>query len=288
MGLLGTVVVTAALALGGGAHARPAHPIVFGTEASNKRFAEVQAEQELSSVRVPPSARPVAEAPAPVLEEALGIRGEPNLVQRWRWLVAPGTVSGALAWFKAHPPAGARVGATTYRGSGGIESASSIWFEIVVHSRRVEGPSVIPIVAPLGGHKVGIRLEVQQVWKTPHPAAAKVPAAAHFLVVSRRIGGGKPKWQLVRSAPRVRRIAHVIDQLPAPQPQILYGCGAGSTVRRVAVRLLFRAHKGGPVLAEASQRMPPEFCESMLFTVRGDSRTFGLDGGGRVLALLHH
>jgi hypothetical protein len=42
------------------------------------------------------------------------------------------------------------------------------------------------------------------------------------------------------------------------------------------------------VLAEASQRVPPEICESMSFTVRGDPRSFALDGGTRLIELLHH
>ena len=136
------------------------------------------------------------------------------------------------------------------------DGASSVWLEIPEHSRRVEGPTLIAIVAPLPDHQVGVRLEVQQVWKTPHPAAAKVPTEARFLAVLRQVAGGKPKWQLIRSPRRVRRIAHVIDQLPAHQPQIIYGCGAvpvvpGSGPKQVAIRLLFRARERGPLLAEA-------------------------------------
>jgi hypothetical protein len=242
MGMLAALTVTAVIALG----AAPAHHVVFGTEESNRQLAEAQAERELASVRVPPGAEAVTESPAPILEEALGTRGEPNLVQRWNWFVAPGTVDSVIGWFQAHPPRGAREGETI----GADHGTQSVWFEIAEHSRRVEGPSVIPIVARLPGDRVGIRLEVQQVWKTPHPAAAKVPAAARFLAVSRRIDGGKAKWQLIRSTRRVRRVAHVIDQLPAHQPQIVYGCGGipmipGVGPQQVDLRMLFRAREGG-------------------------------------------
>jgi hypothetical protein len=285
MGLLGAVAVTAAaLALAGGTHASP-RAVDFGTEASNKRLAEVGAERELRSVAVPPGARRVAEAPAPSLEEPLGTSGDPNEIDRRKWLVAPGTVGDTMRWFRAHPPSHSHIELTATGGGG----QQSIWFAVPEHSRRVRGPSVIEAVAKLAGRRVGILVEVRQDWKTPHPAAAKVPAEARFLAVSRSIGGGRPKWQLIRSPRRVRRIAHAIDQLPVPEDVISYGCGVvASTVRRVSVRLLFRAHKGGPVLAEASQRVPREVCESMLFTVRGDPRTFALDDGERALALLHH
>ncbi len=48
----------------------------------------------------------------------------------------------------------------------------------------------------------------------------------------------------------------------------------------------FKAREGGPVLAEASQRVPLGCGESMGLTVRGDSRTFGLDYGERAIELL--
>jgi hypothetical protein len=98
-------MATVALAVGGAHGAASARPIVFGTEASNKHLAEVQAERELHSVSVPPGARRVTDSPAPILDEALGTRGEPNLVQRSEWLLAPGTVRGVDRWFRAHAPA---------------------------------------------------------------------------------------------------------------------------------------------------------------------------------------
>jgi hypothetical protein len=287
MGWLVTLVVATALGLGGGAHDAPvalrtstprAHHVVFGTEASNKALAETQAERELDSVAVPPAARPVDEAPAPRLAEALGTRGEPNLVQRWKYFVASGTVAGTLAWFRAHPPAHSYL----EMNSGG-NAIESLWFSVAEHSRRVYGPNVIPIVGRLAAHRVGIRLEVQQVWKTPHPAAAKVPAAARLLQVSRWSAGERQRWQTIRLPRRVRHLAHVINQLPAAQPQILYGCLEYPEVKRVEVRMLFRARKGGPVLAEAAEHMPPEMCESMSLKVAGDPRTFALEGGPEVI-----
>jgi hypothetical protein len=294
MGIVGALAAAIALALGAGpatapvstpaATARPAHPVVFGTEASNKRLAEVQAQRELDSVRVPPWVRPVAKAPASVLQEPQGLRGEPNLVQRWKWFVAPGTVSGTLRWFLRHPPHGSH----TYDSlESPREAVESIWFEIDEHSRRVYGPSVIPIVARLFQGRVGIRLEVQQIWLTPHPAAAKVPAAVRFLYVSRRVGGEAPRWQLIRSVRRVRQVARVIDRLPADQPQVLYCPEVPRGETRVMVRMLFKAREGEPVLAEASESIPPYICESMTLKVAGESRTFGLEEGERAIALLH-
>ncbi|MCW2982381.1 MAG: hypothetical protein JWO14_4108 [Solirubrobacterales bacterium] len=278
------MMATVALAVGGGHATASARPIVFGTEASNKRLAEVQAERELRSIKLPPGARRASGSPAPILDEALSTSGEPNLVQRSEWLVAPGSVRGMVRWFRAHAPADSYLERWGDLGSS-KEPGGSLWFDVSERSRRVYGPSVILAITGLSGRMVGIRLEVQQVWKTPHPAAAKVPAAARLLYVSRQSGGGQARWQVIRAPRRVRRIARVIDQLPAAQPQVLY-CPEEFGAH-VEVTMKFKAREGGPVLAEASQQIP-EGCEtSMSLTVEGDSRTFGLDYGERVIELLH-
>jgi hypothetical protein len=286
MGLrLAGLMATMALAVGGAHGAASARPIVFGTEASNKHLAEVQAEREVHSVSVPPGARRVPDSPAPILDEALGTRGEPNLVQRSEWLLAPGTVRGVDRWFRAHAPADSYLEQSGDLGSS-KELGRSLWFDVSERSRRVYGPSVILAITALPGHRVGIRLEVQQVWITPHPAAAKVPGAARVLYVFRASGGGKPRWQVIRAPRRVRRIARVIDHLPAAQPQVVY-CPE-SFGAHVRVTMKFKEREGGPVLAEASQRVPLGCGESMSLTVRGDSRTFGLDYGERAIELLRH
>lgn len=276
---MGTVAVATALAWSGGAH-----HVVFGTEASNKRLAEKEATRELRSLAIPPRARRVAQAPVPSLEEPLGTSGDPNEIDRWKWFVvgSPTTTAEMIRWFRAHPPADSHVELE----ASGAHELRSIWFAVPRHSRRVGGPSVIEAAARLPGRRVGILIEVRQDWKTPHPAAAKVPAEARIIDVSRETGG-VTRWQEIRKSSRVRRIAHVIDQLPAAQPEINYGCGVvPSPVRHTKVRILFKAHVGAPVLAEAAQQSPPADCESMRFTVRGDPRAFAFDGGSRAIALL--
>jgi hypothetical protein len=277
------MMATVALAVGGGHATASARPIVFGTEASNKHLAEVQAERELRSIKLPPRARRASGSPAPILDEALSTSGEPNLVQRSEWLVVPGSIRGTVRWFRAHAPADSYLERRGDLGSS-QELGRSFWFDVSERSRRVYGPSVIVAITGLSGRMVGIRLEVQQVWKTPHPAAAKVPTAARVLYVSRRSGGGKPRWQVIRALRRVRRIARVIDQLPAAQPQVIY-CPE-SFGAHVEVTMKFKAREGGPVLAEASQEVPEVCGLSMSLTVR-DSRTFGLDYGERAIELLH-
>jgi hypothetical protein len=285
LGLAG-LMATVALAVGGAHGAASARPIVFGTEASNKHLAEVQAERELRSIKLPPGARRVDSSPAPVLDEWVESRGGYyNSVARSKWLVAPGSVAGTLGWFLAHPPANSH---TDGREGGvrGRRTAVALWFEVLERSRRVYGPSVVPAVTALSHHRVGIRLEVQQVWKTPHPAAAKVPAAARLLYVSGAGGGVKPLRHVIRSPRRVRRIARVIDRLPATQPQFI-SCPEESGGRPPELKMKFKAREGGPVLAEASQHVPLGCGESMSLSVRGNSRTFGLDYGERAIELLH-
>lgn len=278
-------MATVALALGGGHASASARPIVFGTEASNKHLAEVQAERELRSIELPPGARRVDSSPAPNLDEWVESRGGYyNWVARSKWLVAPGSVAGTVNWFRAHPPPNSR---TDGREGGvrGRRTTVTLWFEVPEHSRRVYGPSVVPAVTALSDHRVGIRLEVQQVWKTPHPAAAKIPAAARLLYVSGGGGSAEPR-QVIRSPRRVRQIARVIDRLPAAQPQFI-SCPEEPGERPAELTMKFKAREGGPVLAEASQHVPLGCGESMGLTVSGDSRTFGLDEGERAIELLH-
>jgi hypothetical protein len=287
MGLnLAGVLAAVVLVAGGGHPATSARPIVFGTEASNKHLAEVQAERELRSVMVPAGAHRVESSPVPVLDEAVETSGEPNLVQRWEWLVASGTVRETARWFRTHAPADSYL--ERHGGLGSPkESGSFLGFETSGRSRRVYAPSVIVAITGLSDGRVAIRLEVQQVWKTPHPAAAKVSGAARILYVARSSGGGKPRQQVIRAPRRVRRVARAINQLPAVQPQVVY-CPEYSYEHPVEVTMRFKAREGGPVLAEATQRVPLGCGESMGLTVRGDSRTFGLDFGERAIDLLHH
>ena len=91
---------------------------------------------------------------------------------------------------------------------------------------------------------------------------------------------------MIRSPRRVRRVARIIDQLPAVHPQVVY-CPEYPYEHPVVVTMKFKAREGGPVLAEASQKMPPGCGVSMELTVRGDRRTFGLDFGERAIELLH-
>lgn len=79
----------------------------------------------------------------------------------------------------------------------------------------------------------------------------------------------------------------MIDRLPAAQPQFI-SCPEERGEGSPGVTMRFKAREGGPVLAEASQHVPLGCGESMGLTVRGDSRTFGLDFGERAIELLRH
>src|SRR6201996_8323368 len=49
----------------------------------------------------------------------------------------------------------------------------------------------------------------------------RFPAGAPFLYVGGGGGGGEPLQRVIRSPRRVRRIARVINRLPAAQPQFI-------------------------------------------------------------------
>jgi hypothetical protein len=92
---------------------------------------------------------------------------------------------------------------------------------------------------------------------------------------------------VIRSVRHVHQVARMIDRLPADQPQVIYCPEVPRGETRVMVRMLFKAREGGPLLAEASESMPPYVCESMTLRVAGESRPFGLEDGERTIALLH-
>jgi hypothetical protein len=289
MGTFAALATVAALALGGGSHAPAARPVEFGTEASNKALAEKQASEELRSLPVPPRTQRVEGPPTFVLVEPLGVSGDPREIDRRKWLVAPTSETEVFRWFVAHPPPESHVELE----SSGKRGLRTIWFVVPVHSVRVGGLSVIESVARLPRHKVGIQIEIRQDWKLPHPTAAKVPAAARFLEVSRRIGRGRPTFQLIRSPRRVRRIAHAIDTLPANQPVETYfnpceglGVPGERRPRRVEVRMKFRAHKAGPLLAEATMSMPERWCEPFSLRLPGAGPGSLFEAGGRVVEML--
>jgi hypothetical protein len=92
---------------------------------------------------------------------------------------------------------------------------------------------------------------------------------------------------VIRSVRHVHQVARMIDRLAADQPQVIYCPEEPRGEKRVAVRMLFKAREGGPLLAEASDSMPLWACGSMTLKVAGESRPFGLEDGERTIALLH-
>jgi hypothetical protein len=123
----------------------------------------------------------------------------------------------------------------------------------------------------------------------------EVPATARWLTVSRQhVGEKKLTFQVVRSAPKVRRIARMIDSLAPHREPVTYWSPCdlpivpgGSTPPWVLVRMRFRAHQGAPLLAEAKLRMPQSWCEPMSLKVPGSPRVL-LEDGGTVVERLHH
>jgi len=260
---------------------------------SPRQIATADAASLLASFRSPPGAR----SSGPIAVSSLSsvpTPGSPDLVSRTAWWQVPGTMDGVLAWVRAHRPAG-----TSFGGSGRTADASGIISMFDEFSRPavtgvLAGRSLYVTVASDGPQRVALRVDSEVTWLPRKSPAERVPAAARVVTITglpalgstgpvRPIGHFYPPVT-VTSRATVTKIAAVVDGLSLMPPGVFscpFSNGQG-------LRLVFRAAKGGPVLAEVTADM--NGCGTVLLTVDGKPMPALWGGAGmaaRVLKLAH-
>lgn len=232
-----------------------------------RAVAREQAASLLASVTVPPgSASSSVEPPGGgrALAHPGAYPATPNLVDDHAWWVVPVKPSAAIAFIQAHPPAGSKLG---FAGAGNTAPGFQlIGFDrgSVVHV--LWSRSLVVEVVQLPDGDTGLRADAEVVWITPRAAGERIPAKATRLNVSvtRRPQVIQRSFD-VTDTRRVRRVAALIDSLPAAQPGA-FACPADPGVR---VRLSFESATGEPLAVIA---VDPGGCGVVTVRIRGRKR----------------
>lgn len=261
-------------------------PASARTAVQNQRAARSDAAKLLKLVELPSGVLSSGSEPpgdGGALAQAPSQPALPDLAAQTMWWTVNEPWKRVVAFIDDHPPAGGELQEMGSSGGGG-DSQQSAWagfaFPAVLH---VLGQRELQVLAaPLSGGGTGIRADAQVQWLIPRPAGERVPGGARVLRVSRGVPGQAPAVSvLVRKAGLVHRIARMIDGLDIVQPGAV-SCPSQSPGAPI-VTFVFRARRGGPVLARAAElasaRPPANACQPMSFSIRGRWQPPLLDGG---------
>ena len=188
-----------------------------------------------------------------------GPDGIPDVATVTRWWRVPGRPQAALAWIRAHMPAGLRLEAQAtgaYMPSPSFTVPQS-WTDVFalppvpgVLTRRV----LVVLALSYQGRTV-LRTDAQVTWQPQRPAAERIPPGVRAVTVTPVFGlNPDPRRDrldrpfTVTDPAKVARIVALADALPVFPPGVR-PCPAdfGS-----AMRVTFLARPGGPVLARLS------------------------------------
>jgi hypothetical protein len=240
-----------------------------------KRLAERDAARHLAEAPLPPHTSRLAKPPrSPELKGPSLVPETPNLIDRGAVFVTKLSPRAAFAWFKAHPPVNARQALTSLGKTNGKTTSRTVgfdWGELPTLRER----ELLVTVVPHGGHGAAFRIDAQAIWVTPHPASAKVPAAARLVEIELTHEGRRKAAATVSSQGEVDEFAHLIDGAPAAQPGSV-SCGS-EPERFEKLILTFRASSDEPALATVEQSLPPGCDQPLELTVAGHRTT--LEGG---------
>jgi hypothetical protein len=226
----------------------------------------------LSGLALPRGATP-AEATQSELS-ALGRAVAADVVQRSRAWTVPEPVAAVHAFLAAHPARGTvAVGGDLTRAPRPLP-------------RGIAAASVQVTLVATGPRTTVVHAAAQARWIVARAASERVPVNARELDITRGRPGRRPGIVLHLTSPaRVARIASLLDRLATVQPGAVYHCPA-AVPGLATVTFTFRARRGGPALAQASEDaddiVPTTACDPLSFVIAGHAQT-PLLGGATLL-----
>jgi hypothetical protein len=275
---------------GAGARAAGAADHMRGrrTAAQNQRAANRAAEEILQGLSFPSGTSPSSQEPTGDkgrLKHPPSSPATPNLIDHHSWWTTRSSPSQVLRYVEDHPPRGGTWQQTTSSGHcpppPKYQSPNHChwlwWVQMYSFSPLPDtlGSRVLLVkIARLANGRLGIRADAQAVWISPRPAGEKVPSGVSEVDVTQAKPGRPPTVSKQVVSPRkVRRIIHLIDQLPITQPE-LPDCapkGPGARIDTFTFRSSTRAE-----LAHASSWSDvgnsTTHCDAMRFSFHGQSR----------------
>lgn len=255
-----------------------------GKAAANQRAAGRDAEHLVRLLLLPSDAVSSSREPSgggPALSRPDIVVSTPDVVDRHVWWIVPGRPQALLSFLEAHPPRGSRDSGS---GSGGVRGVTTSWsvqFRWPPIAGVLQERFLVVTLVRLPDGFTGVRADTQDVWIIPRSPSERIPRSAHVLEVTVARYRAAPSLSVTVSDPaKVSEIAARIDGLPIVQPGA-FSCPA-LPVDGPFVTFTFRAARGGPTLAQASEaawaREPSSACEPMRLTIAGRPRTALLDG----------
>jgi hypothetical protein len=240
-----------------------AAPVMAGSTEENRSAAQSEAQALVAAAVLPTDATRLSGKPdgdGDVLANPGTIGSNPNLALSTAWYRSGLSVADVLAFFDAHPPAGA-----TLFISGGGETRDGHRAETRVYQRpRIRGSLetrwLVVGATKLDDGSTGIRLDGYVVWLIGRSPGMEITGARHLTINS-----GRHKV-VVRDPARVARIAAMLNALDVEQPGIRM-CQRAPLPEPPHPRLTFRDHVGGKVIAYAHVR--PSGCGRVDMVVGG-------------------
>jgi hypothetical protein len=232
-------------------------------------------EWTLASVPVRPDAIPQAASPVAQLVRPPLDPGSDNLIDRFSFWRASGTVDAAIAWFETHPPSGMSVGA---RGGGVFER---YLFEA---GSTVPGEPWVVVAVAATGDGVAIRVDAMALWTLAKPALARIgPVDSVDVTVDRLnilmdLRLRAPTVHRTLTGAPAQRLADTIDALLVNPP----GQVSCEDETGASDRLIFHTRSGRVVDVVESVRA----CPGVRLTRDGASTQLTGSVDGQVMAAL--
>jgi hypothetical protein len=176
-------------------------------------------EQGLASVPTLPGATPVDRAPATALTEARGYSEDGNLIDRAAFWTAPGTLSDAVAYFKANPPTGTTL---TGDGTSSNTNSSTVVEENLTFAEfgtnDTQSAEITMSIVPLD-RGVGVRADAVAIWIPTKPAAEHIGAVTSVDITINRLTAAATVRKTLTGA-AAQRLADAVDALQVATPGV--------------------------------------------------------------------
>ena len=244
---------------------------VTGATMRNRAEARGDAKRQLASVLLPSGARRVAgdqsvHRTLGSCDLACNINYGDQFDEHGFWRV-PEAPQSVQSWVRAHPPAGGHLRSSgEYPAGIGKPPYLYVLFAFPSDRGRVFGRVLEVDIAGAEGGGSAVRVDSAAIWVVTRPRWDKIPSAAGVVTARVEFGGAWSQPVTLGSTRRLALIVFLINSAHVRQPGPLPPCGF--QLPRAA-SLVFRARRGGPVLARvgASLTCPPY----MSLTVGGRS-----------------
>lgn len=199
-----------------------------------------QAQELLLKVPLLPGAQSIGESPISELDQPSTTTMVPTLIIRTRFWLAPGDTDGAIAYFRAHPPAG------MHEGASGLSSGVQPDTQFVDFESGRNLKLQLTVVDFQGG--VAVRADAQVIRVPDRPRWAYVSdsvTSAEVTVIREALdpaAGGAPTVQRTVTGETLEQLARAVNGLPSRAPEGIHGCVAMSV--RVQDRVVFHSSSG--------------------------------------------